>query len=290
MCRFKSAPSTQAPLQLDLSDATTGLNKRVRFSEPPHKVTKFHRSEDDEIPWLQPSERAESIQHILQDCRECLRQDSPEVLTEKRRTSSFAAIYEAVYQVCHTLAEASTQVSSSSSVEVEDDLSNMMGPEVIALLAMCRPLARGIEDPIVPRVATVRRVLRRKSIKAIIKVYQLQLKHQHEEVARATIEQVPSRLPLDGPLHEEQDDTMQKQEDADEQLRSLSLSLSRPSRTFARVLGLTDMTAAKAIHSASTSCVDRESKRKCEVETLTESRRVRRRLRCQTGGDSCRAA
>jgi hypothetical protein len=213
-------------------DGSRCPSRRVRFLDPPHEVNEFCRYEEREKIWWQASDRQEAIHDVLHDSQECLLQDRQSAQVAELYQVSFADTYLAVYQLCHALSDVSVD---SATVEEQYDLSRICGPEVITLLAVCRPLARGIEGRIVPHVALLRHLVRVESIRSIINLHHQLITTESEELLQ--------------------------QQEADEHIRFLSLSLSRPSRMLASIFGLADEAAAKAYHaySCSTSSNNKQS-------------------------------
>ncbi len=231
MCCVETAPvsSSEVP-ELPTSVDACFSRRRVRFQQPLHEVvTELSRHKEQGNIWWQPSEREAAKHDILIDSQECLRRDSQSELDSVQHSTSFAEMYQAVFQVCHVLAIG--DVNNTTTAEEDNDLSRMIGPEVISLLAVYRPRARGIEDRIVPHVALLRRLMRRESIRSIIKLH-----HQQQQQNVDTTYNSSHSVEL----------WKQHQHETDERVRSLSVSLSRPSRTFACILGLADEAASRA--------------------------------------------
>ena len=223
-----STPNKKLELNKKRHQVSSSNNKRVRFEA--------HRRENEIVEllplcselsdseksnrWVCAPEKEEARQSVLQDTRDCLRAEShrnKRLNNNKRRPLSFSQTYQAVYQVCHTLKD-------DDNDRKEKDLTSQIGPEVVTLLAVTNPAARGLEDHIVPHLGIQRRLVRRKTIRTVIKVHQHHVLQKKQERGAAAV--------------------------ADDRVVAMvSQSLTRPSRKFAQASGLADATVAMVEYS-----------------------------------------
>jgi hypothetical protein len=213
---FSTPPSQDANTSSSSCTVSTVEPKRVQFVEATSIAPAVASSVVDESCWWQDSEKEESRAAASHEAAVCRAED--QMLAQQGQGHfAFSETYTNLYHCCH--------VTSNDGAKADDfALEEAVSPEVISLLALTSPTARGLEDRVVPRIAIQRRLVRQHIIRTVC---QISKKVQTHTGSAAAVSQVCQNLTL-------------------------------PARKFAHILALADVSAAVQEYTATTQEADQQ--------------------------------